>query len=252
MISAVLVNFNEAGKLDRCFKSLTGFANEIVVLDLGSTDETDKVCKKYGARVFKHDFVSFVEKVRNYAISKAQGDWILVLDPDESIGDKLQDKLRQVVSQDKFTAVDIPRKNIFFNKWIAHSNWWPDKHVRFFKKGSVEWSDNIHKYPQVAGQVLDLEAKEDLAITHYGYETIAGFLTRQNRYSTIEAKNLFESGVRFSWFNFFWKPKREFLVRFIRHAGFLDGFYGFALTVLMMMYQLQVMIKLWELERQKK
>jgi len=87
---------------------------------------------------------------------------------------------------------------------------------------------------------------------HFGYDSIAEFLNRQNRYSDIEAENLVANKVKFSWILFLWKPIREFLVRYIRHFGFLDGFYGFALTVLMMVYQLQVMIKLWELERQKK
>ena len=99
--------------------------------------------------------------------------------------------------------------------------------------------------------MFNLPAREDLAIIHYGYSSIKQFIDRQNRYSTIEAQNLYESGKRFSWFNLFWKPFREFLVRFIRHAGFLDRFYGFALTYIMMIYQIEVMIKLWEMGRQK-
>ncbi len=252
MITAVLVNFNEAEKLRQCFKNLADFADEIVVVDLGSTDQSMSVCKEYGVKVFEHEFVTFVEKVRNFAVSKAAGEWILVLDPDETLSRELKDKLKQVSLEGQYQAVNIPRKNIFFGRWIAHTNWWPDKHVRFFKKGQVSWSNKIHKYPEVSGKVLDLEARENLAIIHFGYETVSGFLERQNRYSTIEAENLFSQGARFSWVSFLWKPKREFLVRFIRHAGFLDGFHGLALTILMMVFQLQVMVKLWELERQEK
>jgi len=83
MISVVLVNLNEAVKLERCFKSLIGFADELVVLDLGSNDQSINICKKYGAKIFKHPFVSFVEKVRNFAVSKTNGEWVLVLDPDK-------------------------------------------------------------------------------------------------------------------------------------------------------------------------
>lgn len=220
-------------------------------MDLGSTDGSIEICKKYSAKVFKHNFVSYVEKVRNYAITKASGDWILVLDPDEVIPDSLKDKLKQISKDNKFAAVNIPRKNIFFGKWIAHANWWPDKQVRFFKKGQVKWGDKIHEYPKVFGKVLDLENREDLAIRHFGYQSINEFIDRQNRYSVIEAGNLHSSGVKFSPGLFFWKPAREFLVRFIRHCGFLDGFYGFALTVLMMIYQLQIMVKLWELEKKR-
>lgn len=252
MISVVIVNFNEAEKLKKCFKSLSNFADEIVVVDLGSIDHSMAVCKEYGAKVFDHEFVSFVEKVRNFAVSKAEREWILVLDPDEAIGETLKEKLKKIVSEGQYQAVNIPRKNIFFGRWISHTNWWPDRHIRFFKKGKVSWGNRIHSYPEVEGKILNLQAREDLAIAHFGYGSVAEFMDRQNRYSTIEAENLFSSGVRFSWVSFFWKPKREFLVRFIRHVGFLDGFYGLTLTILMMIYQLQVMVKLWESERQKK
>lgn len=251
MISAVIVCFNEAEKLERCLTSLSGFADEIVVMDLGSSDLSSIVCKKYNAKIFKHDFVPFVEVVRNDAISKANGEWILVVDPDEVVSDTLKAKLKQVVSEDKYQAVNIPRKNIFFGKWIAHTNWWPDRHIRFFKKGKVVWSDKIHKYPEVLGRILDLEAKVDVAIIHYGYESVKEFMDRQNRYSTIEAKNLYDNGIKFSLLLFLWKPIREFFARFIKHEGFLDGFYGFGLTLLMMIYQMEVMVKLWELEEDR-
>lgn len=251
MISAVTVNFNEAEKLKKCLQSLAGFADEIIVLDLGSKDQSLDICKKYQAKVFKHEFVPYVEKVRNLSVSKAQGEWVLVLDPDEVLADTLKERLKQVVSEDKYQVVNIPRKNIFFGRWIAHTNWWPDKQVRFFKKGTVKWSDKIHEYPAVSGKVLNLENREDLAIRHFGYRSVNEFIDRQTRYSAIEAGNLYSSGVKFSLGLFFWKPAREFLVRFIRHCGFLDGFYGFALTYLMMIYKLQVMIKLWELEKKQ-
>lgn len=251
MISAVIVNLNESVNLERCLKSLKDFADEIVITDLGSTDSSISVCEKYNAKVFHHNFVLFVEKVRNEAVLKAKGEWILVLDPDEAISNTLKDKLKQIAGDDKFQAVNIPRKNIFFGKWIAHTNWWPDRHIRFFRKGQVSWKEKIHQYPEVSGRILDLVVREELAIIHYGYESVREFLDRQNRYSEIEASNLYDSGKRFSWLMFFWRPIREFSVRYIKHAGFLDGFYGFALTILMMIYQMQVVIKLWELEKNK-
>lgn len=247
MISTVIVCLNEANKLEKCLESVKGFSDEVVVLDLGSKDETLKVCEKFGVKVYMHERVPFVELVRNFAVSKANGDWVLVLDPDEQVTLTLKAKLNEIVEGDKYEVVNIPRKNIFFGKWISHTNWWPDRHVRFFKKGMVEWIDRIHSYPGVKGKILNLEAKENLAITHFGYESISQLIDRQNRYSNIEAHNLYKEGVRFSWGLLIWKLIREFLVRFIRHAGFMDGFYGFTLTYIMMIYQLMVFIKLWEL-----
>ncbi len=252
MISTIIVNYNQEDKLEHCLQSVRDFTNEILVIDLYSSDQSKKVAEKFNAIFIQQKKVPYVELIRNFAVSKANGDWVLVLDPDEIVSKQLKDELKKIIKQGEFDAVNIPRKNIFFGKWIAHSNWWPDRHIRFFKKGIVKWSDDIHSYPKVDGKILKLEAKENLAIIHYGYKSISEFIDRQNRYSNIEADNLYANGERFSWVIFFWKPIREFLVRFIKHAGFLDGFIGFYLTILMMIYQWMVLIKLWEIENSNK
>ncbi len=246
MISAVIVSYNEATSLQNCLESIKDFAGEIIVVDLGSEDKTMEICKRYGVKVFKHKLVPFVEEVRNFAISKAEGEWLLVLDPDEEISEGLGEQLKKVIKDQQYRGVSIPRKNIFFGKWIRHSNWWPDRHIRFFKKGSVKWNTRIHSYPDTDGSILVLDAKENLAIIHKGYDSIKDFIDRQNRYSDVEAKQRFEKGERFSWIKLVWWPSREFLVRFIRHTGFLDGLHGLVLTCLMMIYQVMVLVKMWE------
>ena len=251
MISTIVVNYNQGDKLEHCLQSVRDFTDEILVIDLYSSDQSKKVAEKFNAIFIQQKKVPYVELIRNFAVSKANGDWVLVLDPDEMITLQLAERFKKISRDEEFDAVNTPRKNIFFGRWIKHTNWWPDRHVRFFKKGNVKWSDNIHNYPKVDGKILNLEAKENLAIIHYGYKSISEFIDRQNRYSNIEAENLYTGGEKFSWVIFFWKPIREFLVRFIKHAGFLDGFYGFTLSFLMMVYQMEVMVKLWERERSK-
>lgn len=250
MISAAIVSFNEAEKLEKCLQSITDFADEIVIIDLGSKDNTKKVCQKFGAKFFYHKHGLFVEKLRDFSISKTSNEWILVLDPDEQISNDLKIKLKEVTKSGEYSAVNIPRKDIFFGKWISHTNWWPDKHVRFFKKGNVRW-DQIHVYPKVSGRILDLPAKEELAIIHYGYSNISEFIDRQDRYAEVESAQLYKKGIQFSWINFFWWPTREFLIRFVKHQGYLDGIYGFTLTYLMMVYKIMVLVRLWEKENVK-
>lgn len=252
MISAVVVSLNEEKHLKECLETIKGKVDEIVMIDLKSSDGSIEVAKRFGVKVFSHNRVDYVELVRNFAISKAEGEWILILDPDERMNENLLDQLKKIVSEDRYIAVNISRKNIFFGKWVKHSNWWPDKQIRFFKKDKVKWSEKIHSYPKVEGDILNLPAKAELALTHFGYDSIKEFLERQNRYSTVESTDIYKSGERFSWEKFIWKPFREFLVRYIKHLGFLDGFYGFALTTLMMIYQIAILVKLWELERNKK
>lgn len=251
MISAVVISFNEAEKLENCLKSIENFADELVVIDLGSSDNSIKIAKKFKAKIYHHEFVPYVESVRNFAISKTGGEWVLILDPDEALTSNLKEKLKEIVKENKYDAINIPRKNTFFGRWIAHTNWWPDYHVRFFKKGRVEWTGEIHIYPKAHGKTLKLPENENMAIIHYGYDNIKEFIDRQSRYSSIEADQRYKKGERFSWINFFWWPTREFLVRYIKHSGFLDGFYGFALTFLMGVFRLMVAIKIWELEKQK-
>lgn len=250
MISVVLVTLNEGKVLRECFESVEKECDEIVVVDLGSNDNTLKIAEEFGAKIFTHTRVEYVELVRNFALSKASGDWILVLDPDERMSKTLWIKLKELAGEGKYKAFNIPRKNIFFGVRINHTNWWPDRHVRFFQKGRVSWSKKIHLYPEVDGEVFDLPAKESLAINHFGYASIEDFMSRQSRYSLIDAKNLYAEGVRFSWKGFVWRSVRELLVRYIRHMGFLDGKYGLFLTYLMMIYQMEVMIHLWEMEQE--
>lgn len=251
MISTVIVTFNEEAALKDCLESVAKESDEIIVVDLGSLDKSVEIAKSFGAKVFTHERVEYVEEVRDYAVSKAKGDWVLVLDPDERVTSNLWNTLKEKILGDKYVAVNIPRKNIFFGKWISHTNWWPDYHIRFFKKERVFWDEKIHSYPKVDGAILQLPANSNISIIHFGYDDINQFIGRQNRYSTIEAKQRFDRGERFSWVNFAWRPAREFLVRFIKHQGYLDGFLGFSLTILMCIYKMIVEVKLWELSHKK-
>lgn len=248
MISAIIINLNQLNELEECLKSIRDFADEIILIDLKSNDRSIELAKKYGAKIYSHQRVEYVELVRNYSVSKASNEWVLILDPDEKLGEELKKRLKDIAGENKYQAVNIPRKNIFFDRWIKHTNWWPDKHIRFFKKNTITWEEKIHSYPKVKGKIYQLPVSENLAIIHKGYESFSEFIKRQNRYSSIDAQNRFDIGIRFSWINFVWWPMREFLVRFIKHLGFLDGLLGFYLVFLMMVYQMIVVVKMWEIE----
>src|SRR3989344_4190316 len=166
MISGVIVTFNEEAHLKECLSSIKKKVDEIVIVDLGSSDNSIKIVGEDKATLYDHQKVDYVEQVREFAISKAKGEWILILDPDERMNDTLWKFLKEIVSEGKFEAVNIPRKNIFFGKWIAHTNWWPDRQIRFFKKGHIKWNQTIHSYPEVEGRLYNLEAKKELAIIH--------------------------------------------------------------------------------------
>lgn len=243
----VVINTLDAEKdIARAIRSIK-WVQEIVVCDMNSTDKTVEIVKKMGAKVVYHKNLEFVEPARNFAISKASNDWILILDPDEEIPESLKERLIEIASKmEQIDYVRLPRKNLIFGKWMKGAMWWPDYNIRFFKKGSVEWTDEIHRPPKMKGQGLDLPAEEELAIIHHNYQTIAQFITRMNRYTTVEANQLIKQGYEFKWQDLIQKPLFEFLSRFFANRGYQDGLHGLALSLLQSLSFLIVYLKVWE------
>ncbi len=250
-ISVVINTLNEEEHLERAIKSVS-WADEVLVCDMHSDDGSASLAKKLGAKVITHKRLSFVEPARNFAISKAIGDWVLVMDPDEEIPSALASELQEMVNKPVLSEyVRIPRKNIIFDKWMKASMWWPDYNIRFFKKGSVEWSDRIHIPPKTRGQGLDLIDKEEFAIIHHHYQSVEQYLNRLNRYTTVQSEELDKDGVRFNWTDLINKPLSEFLGRFFANRGFEDGLHGLALSLLQAFSFLVVYLKLWEKQKFK-
>lgn len=245
-VSVVINTFNEEKNIERAIKSVE-WADEILVCDMYSDDDTAVIAKKLGAKIIFHKRVGFVEPARNMAISKAEGDWVLILDADEEIPASLADKIKEIVSKDGVvTHVEIPRKNIIFGKALKASMWWPDYNTRLFKKGAVNWSNRIHSKPKSEGQGLTLPAVENYAITHYHYQSVSQFLQRMDRYTSIQAKELKDSGYDFNWQDLIKKPLGEFLSRFYANRGFEDGLHGLSLSLLQAFSHFVMYLKVWE------
>lgn len=250
-ISVVINTRNEEGNLPRVLASIRPLADEIVVVDMESTDKTVLIAKEAGAKVYKHKYTGYVEPARNFAISKASGKWILILDADEEIDKELCKKLCKIAGDPKADFYRLPRKNIIFGKWIKHSRWWPDYNIRFFKKGKVVWSEIIHSVPETHGKGLDMEATEDNAIIHYHYESIEQFINRLNNYTTQHAKLLIKDGYKFSWKDIITKPTAEFISRYFAGYGYKDGVHGLALAGLQAFSELVLYLKVWQAEKFK-
>ena len=245
-VSVVINTLNEVKNLPRAVASVKDLASEIVVTDMGSTDGTIEVARKLGAKVFSHKKLNYVEPARNFAVGKAQGPWILILDADEEIPQSLVKKIKQIVGVPEADYYRLPRKNIIFGKWIEHTRWWPDYNIRFFKKGFVSWGDEIHSVPFTQGKGFDLPQKSDFAITHFNYEGIIQYLERMLRYTEIESKELMKNGYVFSWRDLVRKPLGEFLSRYFAGQGYKDGVHGLALSLLQSFSELTLYLRVWE------
>jgi (heptosyl)LPS beta-1,4-glucosyltransferase len=245
-ISVVINTLNEEKNLPRVLASVKNFADELIVVDMHSTDKTVEIAKNAGAKVFLHKRTGYVEPARNYAVSKATGEWILILDADEVLTKSLSFSLKKIAKDPKAEYYRLPRKNIIFGKWIKHSRWWPDYNIRFFKKSYVNWNEMIHSVPLTKGRGLDLDASKDNAIVHYHYDSIEQYLTRMNRYSTKYATLRVKEGYVFKWSDLIKKPSDEFLSRYFFGQGFKDGIHGLALAGLQAFFEFVIYLKIWQ------
>lgn len=247
-ISVVINTRNEAENLNKCLHSIKDIADEIIVVDMHSTDNTLTVAKNYGAKIYSYRPMKYVEPARNFALSKATGKWILLLDPDEYLNKTLKKELQKISQRTDVDFVSIPRKNIILNKWFRHSNWWPDYVVRFFRRNQVTWNKEIHSQPATKGSGINLLDSEKMAIRHHNYTSVSQFVHRALRYSNIQAEELHRSQYKLKTSDFILKPIQEFNSRFYSGQGYKDGLHGLVLSVLQAFAIALIYIRLWEIE----
>ncbi len=249
-ISAIINTRNESENLFDCLKSLK-FCDEIVVVDMESTDNTKEIAKEFTDRIYDHQAIGFVEPARNFAISKALGDWVFIVDADERVPKTLAAKLIEIADKNEVDFVRVPRQNLVFGQWLQHSRWWPDYNIRFFKKGAVEWQDEIHSIPVTFGTGINLSDDPTLAIEHHHYRSVDEYFIRALRYSTQQAKELIDSGYKFDAVDLIKKPLGEFLSRYFAGEGYKDGLHGFVVAILQLFSILLIYLKVWQSEDQK-
>ncbi len=251
LISVVINTLNEEKNIQRCLNSIRDFADETIVVDMHSEDKTREIAEKSGAQVFTHPKTGYVEPARNFAIEKAEGQWILILDADEELPAALAEKLLSVAKGDSAKKPDcvlIPRKNIIFGKWMQNSRWWPDYLPRFFKNGKITWPKQIHHQPNLSGKkIYTLPDTESMSIVHYNYETLNQFLERNRRYAKIQALELVkDKNYQLSNKDLLIAPLEEFLSRFFSGEAYKDGTHGLALSLLQAWVKLLTYLKVWE------
>ena len=248
-ISLVVNTLNEEENIRRCLESARSLVDEIVIVDMESSDKTCDLARQFTNKIFSHPKLGYVEPARNFAIEKASGEWILILDADETISSSLGSKLKEIAQMNECDYVRLPRKNLVFDKWLMHTGWWPDYKIRFFKKGMVSWNEEIHSVPLTYGTGFDLPATEENAIIHYNYSSISQFLERLNRYTDQQTKELLEGNYVFAWQDLIRRPTNEFLSRFFSWEGYKDGLHGFILSSLQAISSFVTYLKAWESQK---
>lgn len=244
-LSVIISAYNEEAKLKRTLLSVKGIADEIIVIDNFSTDNTRKIAKSFGAKVFQRPNNQMLNVNKNYGFSKATSEWILNLDADEVITPELADEIVQTIAiTSDVNGYWMSRKNIIFGKWIEHGLWWPDKQLRLFKKNFGKFPEiHIHEYLHVDGKVDSLKEP----YLHYNYESINQYLHKMiSIYTENEVIKLTDNGYIISWFDAVRFPLSDFIKIYFAQHAYKDGLHGLILSLLQAFYSFIVFAKLWE------
>jgi len=251
-LSVVLITLNEAASLPRTLASVR-WAQEIIVVDSGSTDATLEIALGFGAKVFKEPWKGFAAQ-KNSAISHATGDWVLSLDADEEVSPELAREMQALLaSEPEFAAYRISRLNHFLGRPLRHGGYWPDPKLRLFRRGAARFEERpVHEKMKADGPDGWLKGH----LIHHCYPTLEDYIEHMNRYSTIAAEALAASGRAKSsslWlvWNAILNPAATFLYNYVVRLGFLDGRAGLLQHLNHSVYIHWKYIKAWEFARRK-
>lgn len=249
-LSVIISTKNSAGIVERALQAVS-FADEIVVVDMESEDETVEIARRYTDQVYQHPDHGYVEPVRNYSLEKASGDWVLVIDADEEVSPGLKKAIQGIIeASDQAELPDcyyLPRKNIIFQHWLQASGWWPDYQLRFFRNGYVEWSEKIHSVPITRGEVKEFPAQEKFALIHHNYQKVEQFIERLNRYTSIQAKEKADEALSEEVSQTVIRAfKDEFFRRFFLERGYKELPHGLAVSLMQAFSEAVVPLKIWQ------
>jgi hypothetical protein len=240
-ISAVINTLNAGSTLRLALRSLVGWVDEIVVVDMDSDDDTAEIARSFGATVHRHDRMGYSEPARAFAVEQTVGDWIMILDADEIVPRTLADRLVQEADRGDYDVVTIPWANHLFGALATRGLFSPlnDRHPRFFRRDAIEMSATVHDFMSIRddARTLMLPPVPELCVSHVSHLDAADFLEKLNRYTTIEAAGRAQEGQQPGRPGPFLTAVREFFRCYVRHQGFRDGWRGYQTALLIGMYR---------------
>ncbi len=250
-LSVVLAIFNEAANLPRCLDSVKGLADEIIVVDGQSSDNSVSIAESYGAKIIETTNKPNFHINKQLGLEAATRDWILQLDADECLSDPLKSEIKRVLaSPGEFVGFWLPRKNYFLGRFLTKGGQYPDYTLRLYKRGQGRLpAHDVHEQAVVSGPTSHLQ----FDLLHYGTPDFSNYLLRFNRYTSLTASefskkhlplNLF-CAVYYLFIKSFW----EFAKIYFRHKGFVDGFPGFVFALFSGLHYAVAYIKYWQISR---
>ena len=225
-ISIAIITHNEERNLLACLESVR-FADDVVVVDSGSTDNTARIAEDFSARFFVEEWKGFGPQ-KNSAVQKCKHQWVFILDADERIPAETQRELKAIMARrDIADGYSFPRKNFFHGTWIRHSDWWPDRSVRLVNREKGCLGSATHERWISSGTIQEAQCP----IEHHSYVDYADMLKRLNSYSTLIADELYRSGKTTGPLTPVSRGVGMFLKVYLLKRGFLDGFNGLVIAL---------------------
>jgi len=250
LLSVAIITHNEEQNLPRTLASVA-WADEIIVVDSGSTDGTLEIARAFNARILERPWPGFAAQ-KNFAIAECTGDWILSLDADEELTPELQQEIRKLFIEPPLAdAFFVRRRNLFLGRWIKHGGFYPDPKLRLFRRGAAQFEDRpVHETIVFRGET----AIFDNDLIHHAYPTLSTYIEHMERYSTLGAEILITKGrTSASWLAFVWNvllmPVISFKWNYFFRGGFLDGREGLLLHLYQAVYTSWKYAKAWEKTR---
>lgn len=246
-LSVAIITKNEETNLQRTLESVR-WADEVVIVDCGSTDRTAEIARGCGAKVFFEAWHGFGRQ-KNIAIEHCLSEWVLSLDADEEVSPALAQEIQQLLSgEPSVEAYFLPRQNLFLGRWIKHGGYYPDPKLRLFRKGAARFEERaVHETLHSTDSTDTLRG----SLIHHAYPTLESYIEHMNRYSSLgaeqaAAKGSFSRGLPAFLWNVLVNPAATFLYNYVFRFGFLDGREGLLLHLYHSAYVSWKYAKAWE------
>ena len=247
-LSALVITYNEENNIERCLNSLDGIADEILVIDSFSSDRTVEICKNRGVNFGQHRFEGHIEQ-KNYALSRANNNYVLSLDADETVSEDLKQSILSAKQNWEGDGYSVNRLTNYCGKWIRHCGWYPDRKIRLWDRRKGRWGGvNPHDHVIIDKSCRVGRLRGDLL--HYSYPTIKHHVAQIDKFSDIAARAAYQRGRRANvLLDICLNPMLTFFKKYFLKLGFLDGYEGFVISISTAYGKFLKYIKLRELEK---